>query len=307
MTVDALFDALDLDADGRLSRADLGAAARRLGWDWPEAQLYAVLDFLTSRAPLPRDAFGAALERMARDPHGPFGEVLRGVAPESVLRRAAFFPNEPEEDGLASLARSVEESAGHERVSRDQAALLLIDPQVSFTRGAWMRSIGAEAEAEVLPLRRAFANCARLLGSRAPPTEVMFTRCPFPPDSYEWDEAVARVLCSDQSYFVKPGNSVLWPPTNGFAEWVEGLLRRGRQTLVLGGCTLNSCVRVSAIDVLRCFGESGLRMVVDLSLCGARASNYARSAAFGGRSPVASAVAEMTSRGVTVAGRVLWE
>ncbi len=323
MTVDEFFDALDLDADGRLSRADLGAAARRLGWGWPEAPLYAALDFLTVRALLVRATFRAALETMAGDPRGPFGEVLRAPEPDSVLRRAAALPDAAAEDGIVALARSIGRAAGPEaeadflrlarelpapaeRVPRDRAALLLIDPQASFTRGAWMRSIGAGAETEVLPLCAAFTNCARLLGGPPPPAEVLFTRCPFPPDSYEWDEALARVLRAEQPYLVKPGNSVLWPPSNGFAEWVESLLRRGRTTLVLGGCTLNSCVRVSAGDILHRFADRGLRVLVDLSLCGARGSNYARSPQFGGRSSVESAVREMSARGVMVAATVSW-
>jgi hypothetical protein len=47
MTAEDLFHLLDCDGDGTLSRADLHQGARRLGWHWPEAPLYAVLDHLT--------------------------------------------------------------------------------------------------------------------------------------------------------------------------------------------------------------------------------------------------------------------
>ena len=43
MTLDELYDALDTNSDGELSRRDLHQAARRLGWHWHEAPLYAVL------------------------------------------------------------------------------------------------------------------------------------------------------------------------------------------------------------------------------------------------------------------------
>jgi nicotinamidase-related amidase len=110
----------------------------------------------------------------------------------------------------------------------------------------------------------------------------------------------------DQPYFIKPGNSVLWPPTNGFGDWVAGLLRRGRKTLVMGGCTLNSCVRVSAVETQQRFGPDGLQVVVDLGLSAARAGNYVRSALFGDRSSVESAVREMAEQGVRVVPGVEW-
>jgi len=126
----------------------------------------------------------------------------------------------------------------------------------------------------------------------------MFTRCPFPPESYDWDERIAKVLGEKQLYFVKPGNSALWPPTNGFEDWVRDLLERGKGTLCIGGCTLNSCVRVSAIETKRRFEE--LEVIVDLALCGARRANYIASKTFGGVSSVESAVRQMQDAGVVV-------
>ena len=49
------------------------------------------------------------------------------------------------------------------RILNNSAALLIIDPQKSFTQGVWMQSIGAEAEVEVEPIAAAFTNCSRLL------------------------------------------------------------------------------------------------------------------------------------------------
>ncbi len=191
-------------------------------------------------------------------------------------------------------------------LSRRTGMLLVIDPQRSFTRGRWARSMGPGAATQVAPIAMAFAGCANLLANQSPLPEMMFTRCPFPPDSYDWDEAIAPLLPDDQPYFVKPGNSVLWPPTNGFESWARRELAGGRSQLVMGGCTLNSCVRVSAIETQELLGPAGLQVVVDLGLAGARRDNYLRSPQFGGRSSVDAAIDEMRSRGVRVTAQVLW-
>ena len=170
-----------------------------------------------------------------------------------------------------------------------------------------MQSVGAGAETEVAPIRLAFDHCARLLAALDRRVETMFTRCPFPPDSYAWDERLGEVVEDSQLYFIKPGNSVLWPPTNGFSKWVDHLVRQGRKTLVMGGCTLNSCLRVSAVETQYSFADRGLRVAVDLSLVGARTSNYVPSGLFGGMSAVESAVREMIAAGVRVAPRVTWK
>ena len=73
--------------------------------------------------------------------------------------------------------------------------------------------------------------------------------------------------------------STVW---NGFESWVIDLLGRGKTTLVMGGCTLNSCLRVSAVETQRLFEGRGLQVAVDLSLCGARTRNYVPSEVFEG-------------------------
>ncbi|MCP4657748.1 MAG: isochorismatase family protein [bacterium] len=324
MTADELFDLLDLDSDGQLRRAELWEAARRLGWHWLQAPLYAVLDHLTILAPLPRRAFVSHLEQIQRDPHGPYGQVLRhsplhapgGATLRTAADAATGRDRETEDDpsaGFVPLLRRIlgsEAAADYETLLREvspppeiraaDAAILLIDPQRSFTSGVWKRSIGPDGDHEVEPLRRVFANCGELLRTSARHLETMFTRCPFPPESYEWDERIAELVDDHQLYFVKPGNSALWPPTNGCSEWLGSLVARGKTTLVVGGCTLNSCVRVSAIEIHALMADRGLQVVVDLGLCGARTGNYVRSPMFGGRSSVESAVREMMAAGVRV-------
>jgi len=344
MTEVEFFDELDLDRDGRLSRQELHLAASRLGWRSHEAPIFALLDFLTIRAPLGKKAFISCLSQISRDPAGIYGEVLRQgrwagelspliascgdndanggeVAGESG-NLAGKVPGS-EKNGTERMVETLVQVLGIEhasayramlqqpdvsnlRVHCDDTALLLIDPQRSFTSGAWMSSLGPMGDLEVMPIQATFDNCADLLRRVYRGVETMFTRCPFPPDSYGWDERFDGIISGDQLYFIKPGNSVLRPVSNGYREWVETLVRSGRKTLVLGGCTLNSCVRVSAVETRNLFAKDDIEVIVDLSLCGARAGNYLPSPVFGGLSPVESAVRQMTDAGVKVAEQVEW-
>jgi nicotinamidase-related amidase len=314
MTAEKLFLDLDLDRDGFLSRDELHEAARSLGWGWRFAPFLAVLDRLTLEADLSRDAFVECMDLILGDPDGPYGRVLSRLTvprgPTEItpvkLRQGA---NTPESIGIIDRQASEEYRAllnrlePFDEVSTGKAALFIIDPQASFTEGVWMRSIGS---AEVMPIRQAFHHCAHVVGAMRGRMEILFSRCPFPPGSYDWDQQIATVLDVRQPYFIKPGNSILWPPTNGFRNWVDGLLARGKDHLIFGGCTLNSCVRVSAVEVQHAFAELGLKTVVDLSLCGARRGNHVRSPEFGGLSSVEAAVREMVSAGVRVVPRLSW-
>jgi hypothetical protein len=153
----------------------------------------------------------------------------------------------------------------------------------------------------------AFNSCAKLLRKTYGRMEIMFSRCPFPPGSYDWDDRLAGIIDSRQLYFIKPGNSILFPPFNGFKEWVARCIEHGKRTLIIGGCTLNSCVRVSSVETQIRFKDRNLQVVVDLNLCGARRRNFIPSPAFDGLSAVESAVRQMTAAGVKVVRRVGWE
>lgn len=343
MTDEELFDELDLDGDGMLSRHELHRVACQFGWGWQQAPIYALLDFMTIRAPLAKDTFISCMTQVSQDPDGAYGQVLRqgplmaelsrkngscaghGTTPGTrsevlgpvgkvtprdgtgvgrVVGRLEIISNDQiAGDYVTALERL---NVSRPEVRADETALLIIDPQRSFTSGAWMLSMGPIGELEVTPIRNAFENCAGVLKAVYRHVEVMFTRCPFPPDSYGWDDRLDGIIDTGQFYFIKPGNNVFLPRTNGYREWVEGLIKCGIKNLVMGGCTLNSCLRVSAIETRRCFRNDELDVVVDLSLSGARASNYANSSLFNGMSSVEFAIREMSEAGVEVAEFVEW-
>jgi nicotinamidase-related amidase len=327
MNVDAVFDLLDLNNDGELSRSELHVAAKRLKWHWNEAPLFALIDLFSIPAPIPKHQFTLLMQEIMDDPMGVYGNVLLrfpyfSSPAEELCGRALDSLLEKDLNHPADIMSLLEHYAGSNTahafqrlqgtleticIDRDDAALLIIDPQRSFTKGVWMRSIGAGADIDITPIRLAFDNCVKLLQALYRKMEIMFTRCPFPPESYGWDDDIASILDDNQLYFIKPGNNVLFPPTNSFKEWVKRCIDNGKSFLVIGGCTLNSCVRVSAIQIQRQYKVTPLQVMIDLSLSGARLSNFEPSRQFGGVSAVESAVHQMKAAGVYVLQKVSWE
>lgn len=340
MTLNELFDILDLNKDGELSRSELHIAAQRMGWHWHEAPVLAVFDLLTILKPVPRNTFIAFMNQIIEDPLGPYGQVLlnaphfspptaskddllsthkRGEVNNTLKKQQGVTPADNiYDDGVSLLEHTAGISIANDyqrllnsldslHVSIDDAALVIIDPQRSFTNGVWMQSIRPQAEVEVQLIQLAFNNCAQFLNENYRRIETMFTRCPFPPNSYDWDDRLAGIIDSTQLYFIKPGNSILFPSTNGFREWVKGCINNGKNILVMGGCTLNSCLRISSIETQNLFKDQKLQVVVDLSLSGARISNFISSPMYGGLSAVESAVREMIAAGVLVVRRAEWK
>ncbi len=340
MTLNELFDILDLNKDGELSRSELHIAAQRMRWHWHEAPVLAVLDLLAIVKPVPRNSFIAFMNQIAEDPLGPYGKVLlnaphfsppiasrddfhstrrRGECNNTLKKHHGVKSDDNTYgDGISLLEHTAGTNVANDykgllntldssHFSIDDAALLIIDPQRSFINGVWMQSIGSQAKVDVKPIEQAFSNCAQLLDENCHRIETMFTRCPFPPGSYDWDDRLAATIDSTQLYFIKPGNSILFPSTNGFREWVKICINNGKKVLVMGGCTLNSCLRVSSIETQNHFKNQKLQVIVDLSLSGARTSNYISSTMYGGLSAVESAVREMIAAGVQVVRRAEWK
>ena len=341
MSLIELFNILDLNKNGELSRSELHESAQRMGWHWNEAPVFAVLDLLTVLKPVSMDDFIAYMTQIIEDPHGPYGKVLLNsqhflsstaskrtiISKEKIAdvhkinkKQHRLESNHKTWDDMISLLKHISNldvantyqnflknmRINTLRIPADNAALLIIDPQRSFTKGVWMQSIGSKAELEVKPIQLAFEKCARFLNQNHKFIETMFTRCPFPPCSYDWDDVFTGIIDTQQLYFIKPGNSVLFPTTNGFREWVERVIDDGRKILVIAGCTLNSCVRKSSIETQKYFNNRKLQIVVDLSLSGARTSRFIPSSLYGGLSAVESAIREMTGAGVRVTQCVQW-
>ncbi len=322
-----LFERLDMDQDGELGPTELKKSAMAHGWGWYQAPYYALIHLASVKGGLDRDRFCYIMKKSLAGPYGPYGDILSELtqqvldsapadAPSSFASSDEVISADPslwverlEEilgGEMSDRCKSLLESLVTVRCSRKETALLLIDPQRSFTDGAWMRSIGRDAANEVMPIRLAFENCGDFLRQSGASVERLVTRCPFPPDSYGWDDAFAGILDEAQPYFIKPGNSIIRPRTNGSARRLEKMITQGKRTVVIGGCTLNSCIRVSAVDLVTRFRNAGLKVIADLSLCGARLSNYRDSPEFGDISSVEAAVHEMLSNDITVALNVRW-
>ncbi len=341
VTLREIFNRLDLNKNGKLSRSELHESARRMGWYWNEAPILAVFDLLTVREPISEDNFIAFMAQIITDPLGPFGKVLLNsphFLPSTASKRTIIsernkpdvhkmnaeqhrlkltdktgndtvtllkhFVNLESADNHFDFLRNMESNSLE--IGADNAAVLIIDPQRSFTKGVWMASLGSDAEREVQPIRLAFEKCARFLKDYSGRIETMFTRCPFPPCSYDWDDVFTGIIDPKQLYFIKPGNSVLFPATNGFRQWVESVIEDGKETLVIAGCTLNSCVRVSSIETNEYFKNRGLQIVVDLSMSGARSTNFIPSSQYNGLSAVEVAVREMIGAGIRVSPCIRW-
>jgi hypothetical protein len=327
-----LFNILDFDRDEKLSGKDLHRAAKNLGWYWSEAPFFAVFDLLTLFGSISRKTFCSYMDQIEKDPLGPYGDILLNARYGESANKAVFAKVTPlkreekkmlsktslkilnddpvkESIRILSEAGGIETAKSYERllneldfkkIHYENAAWLIIDPQRSFTKGAWMKSIGYGGKEDIRMIELSFKRCAKMLSINTGDIEIMFSRCPFPPDSYDWDEHFHGVIDKAQPYFIKPGNNIMFPPTNGFKSWVDWVINNGKTMLVMGGCTLNSCVRVSAVMTQKFFKRKNLQVIVDLSLSGARVGNYRRSAMFGGRSSVESAIVEMVENGVDV-------
>ena len=191
-------------------------------------------------------------------------------------------------------------------------ALLLIDPQLAFTEGAWACHFG-----DVAPIRRAFAELRTLLTSgvlERCSVSLLTTRVPYSAPDCDVEPSLAPFLDA-APFVVKPNTDVT--ASDGFPEWLAA--RRGERLrrLVVGGCTTTSCVRVSSQRIKRAHPD--LDVVVDLSLCGARDANHEKTAAadaelvaiYGpelchGRSAVDLAIHQMREAGVEVVERYHW-
>ena len=148
MNVGAVFDLLDLNHDEELSRTELQVAAKRLKWHWNEAPLFALIDLFSIPAPIPKHQFSLLMQEIIDDPMGVYGNVLLKLPYFSSPSERQFDQNadrllEKDLDHSADVVPLLERHAGSNIanafqrlqgtleticVSRDDAALLIIDP-----------------------------------------------------------------------------------------------------------------------------------------------------------------------------------
>ena len=193
---------------------------------------------------------------------------------------------------------------------------MLIDFQRAFLDGAWAKQHGV-ASGEMRPIIAAAERAASVLLGQ--PTSfgampIMTTRCYLDGPDSELPPFLVECLPTDVPFVHKPTMDVM--KSADFTGWMERQMDEpeGVEVLVVGGCTTTSCVRVSSQAIQRHFSPKGLQVVVDLSLCGARVTNYCAQNAqqdiglrqlFGsemvkGRSAVELAILQMERAGVQV-------
>jgi len=201
-----------------------------------------------------------------------------------------------------------------------KAALLLIDFQKAFVEGSWAKWFGIKQVADIV---RAGKETTQLLTSGRLPknTPVLCTKCYRTGIQDEPYLEEMEPFLRDMPWVHKPTMDVTW--TRKFWKWLNAQSEAGIGTLVVGGCTTTSCVRVSSQQIARRLPEHGLegklRVVVDLDICGARSDNYLPNAdkdsvlvrTYGkeycaGKSAVDLAVFQMRQAGVEVVHGFAW-
>lgn len=156
-------------------------------------------------------------------------------------------------------------------------ALILIDVQNSFVAGYWRSFL---TDSEILPIKKTFEKCGKVLQNLPSDTPVLMTQCPFiNGKDREFDPSVKDIV-EERKYPVIYKYDTNIMDAEGIDQWMKSILDKQVQSLLIGGCTITSCVRVSSINLKRHFLSYPIEIVVDLSLCGARQSNYEKRCRF---------------------------
>ncbi|XP_046570493.1 uncharacterized protein LOC124278767 [Haliotis rubra] len=203
--------------------------------------------------------------------------------------------------------------------------VILIDLQKAFTLGQWMQAVGP---GDVTRISQVFSRSAHIVKHLPDDVPLLLTRCLFRREhDFEFDSEVANGL-QNKTYteIIKPNTRILDFDPDGVKAWIQRIREENIITVLIGGCTTTSCVRQSSIQLQQNFSTKGdPRFVVDLSMCGARDSNYLKRCVTcmekylsgyderckvceesGGTSPVDKAVEDMTQAGVTVVEQFDW-
>ena len=155
----------------------------------------------------------------------------------------------------------------------NKTVILLIDLQQAFTVGSWRQCVAPPPDG-VSAIIEAFNRCSLLLRNVPPSPLLIFSQCPFRLRSdYSLDPGINSLVKQEYKFVIKPGNDIL--DADGFDNYLDYLLQSNPDinSILIGGCTLTSCVRVSSCSVYRRYSDR-LRVVVSLEMCGARDDNY---------------------------------
>ncbi|KAI6650654.1 hypothetical protein LOD99_7704 [Oopsacas minuta] len=157
-------------------------------------------------------------------------------------------------------------------LSYGKTIILLIDTQQAFTVGSWRQHVvppdGVNA------IIQAFQRCSLLLRDTPPSSLLIFSLCPFLlSNDFSLDPQVTRYITKEHKLVLKPGNCIL--DADGFESHIDYLLQAHPEvdSILIGGCTLTSCIRVSSCSVYNKYSDR-LRVIVSMELCGARDDNY---------------------------------
>lgn len=160
---------------------------------------------------------------------------------------------------------------------KGRLALILIDIQNSFISGHWRSCL---SDSEIIPIKNAFEKCGKVLQNLPADTPVLMTQCPFLDlEDRDFDPSVKSIV-KERKYPVIYKYDTNIMDADGIDQWMKSILDKQIQTVLIGGCTTTSCVRVSSMNLKRHYLSYPVDFMVDLSLCGARQSNYVKRCRF---------------------------
>ena len=152
-------------------------------------------------------------------------------------------------------------------------ALILIDPQNGFINdGSWSRMFPI---GQSIPILEAFNRIVLFLRSIPNPSSIpiLISETGFSSRDRQIFEPIANELSQRQFSSVtrayKPHTNLSICP--GVRQWLSEQLE-AKLDVVIGGCTITSCVRDSSIQMKTMFPQ--LNFFVDRNLCAARKDNY---------------------------------
>lgn len=152
-------------------------------------------------------------------------------------------------------------------------ALILIDPQNGFINdGCWSRMF---SDGQTTSILESFHHIVLFLHSIPNPNSIpiLISKTGFSSHDREIFGPIASELSQrgfpSITHTYKPHTNLSICP--GVYEWLKEQLD-AKLDIVIGGCTITSCIRDSSIQIKKMFPK--LNIFIDKNLCGARKDNY---------------------------------